>query len=530
MPFKCLVGCVSDYLANSPGLRKPINEAMLMPWVEISIIGEGKKISVGNFTARKSLASVQSFQFGVSNGNGITVEIIDEEGGSFSTFLSKITTGNLESGASRYLLQFQFGWATTSCVPGRDSTFGEAICCPVNGLQVNRSYRSCIHTMTVRSIGANINSGMFHFTITATDMTTDMFTTRSFDVRGRENSPMPLTQAIRELFRQFNVDVEFRRLVGPCNWEPMRFNVNGDSGCLPGVDVALLGPCGTWRSVGRNPIQAAREWLNGCLTDRRRGIVSFWDLRPNQPRPTLVFMEATIPRCNEVQQGQYHLGTYLVNGSNCSPVISFTPEIKYLNPLSGVVGSGGVGGTAGNALMSSSFREQGPEPCLRGNTASTFQGFQNPVYANDNWFSLYGNQGLHILSAAKLENLRSNLINPGITAELKVQGDPSFDTPVLLQGHYIGIIYLNPFRAVSTGNGCDYLSTGCQRELSNTNWMVRKVFHEIREGSFVTTMSLILAAPGSEINRDAPLGGMRGAPTIPQDNNNRLPANNNGRL
>ena len=473
MAWNCLAGCIPAY--SRVGIRKPLNDPMIMPWVEVWFKDNAnKKISVSNISSRNSKAIIESFQFGMSNGTGVNMEIIDEEGGEFSNFLCKITTGNLESGAEKYKLQFRFGWATMDC-DGSGRTFRESLCCPAEAVDGGNSYSSCIHTMTVRSITANVSNGVFKFNVEAADMTMDMFTTRDYKVYGTSKGPIPITQAIREMFNQYNIDVKFQRQGNAsCSVEDMTFKLDagGVASLVGGLGIIgnvigqaavsemmkSQGPIGVWSANGMNPIQAARSWLNRCVTERNKGIIWFWDLAKDQPRPTLVFFESTIPNCNEVSEKlDYHLGTYIVNGGACSPVISFTPEIKFT--MDQVMS----GGTVGDSTTTGAFNVQGPEPCLRGNPRHR-NGFQMGQNGGNNQIARIP---LRILNDNFLENQRANLLSVPISADLRVQGDPSFDTPVLLQGHFVSIVYINPMNIgkvtgpIPTSGETDFLANGC---------------------------------------------------------------------
>jgi hypothetical protein len=532
-----------------------------MPWVEVRITGrDGVSVSVGNFSSGEKKAAIKSFQFGISNGNGCTIEVLDEEGGEFSTFYEKISTGNLDSGTRSFVLEFEFGWATMSCEDG-GSTLNQQHCCPTgpleptfagfgvpgigspgfnpfNGLTgggigafdspiavsvrpsgVRQGLRSCRHTMTVRNIICNVANGVFKYSIEGADMTTDMFSTRSPETFGRDTvgGEMYLTDAIRSLFREFNVDVDFYRLEGTCRPEAMRWRVTRPG---PSPDLqATRGPLGRWSALNRNPIQASRAWLSEHLTDRNKGIVTFWDTT-KLFRPRLIFLEANDLSCSDVRDTlQFHVGTYIVNGGACSPVLSFTPQLEYVPNSLGV----GTGGAGGGATMPTMFRETGPEPCLRGSPSMRFQGYHNPGFVETHTaFTSYGRDGIREASDAKLIHARANLYaNRGITAELRVQGDPTFDTPLLMHGHYVSIVYINPFRVkpikLNGKDYCDWVSrSSCSNMLSNSNYMITGVSHEIKEGHFSTTLKLRLATPGIDIGRDLPIGGMPGGPTIPR--------------
>lgn len=514
MPFQCLQGCVKDYYRINPGLRKALREEVIMPWVEMWITENNSDklvVSVSNFSARTFRASIQSFQFGISNGNGATIEILDEEGGQFYQFFRKISTGNMESGFTKFSLKFQFGWATMSCENG-GQTFGASVCCSKDGAFSTRNYQSCKHTATIKAITCDVSQGFFRYTIEAVDMTEDMFSTRDFKHRGTNPRPMPITTALIEMFGQWNIAVKFKQLAGPCNPVDLVWAKNTGNKTPAGADVSKTGPWGTWPPLGRNPIEAARAWLNECLSAAGRGLVLFWDTGDKVTRPTIVVAESRLPHCQDVRvQDQFFLGTYIVNGGQCSPVISFTPEIRF-NPWHALAGTSG---TTGDALMGQAFREKGPAQCTFGKTPNMKQqGLQATQVPSLNFFANYGRNALDIMSRNKMENLRANTVNPGIHAELRIQGDPSYDTPVLLLGHYIGIVVINPFRIKNENGKTNWVSTGCERELSNTNWMIEKVSHEIKDGQFTTTLRIILAEPGLDIGYSFPVGGMPGAPKL----------------
>jgi len=512
-PWNCLAGVGTDKEKDAGRIRKPLNSESIMPWVKCTLIndsliaiGENPTISVSNISSKTIKACIKSFQFGMSNGNGATIEIVDEEGGQFRAFFDKISRGNVYQPNS--FVEIEYGWATMDCKGNGFMPPPPKQCC-VDAAKAGQAMRSCKHRMLVRSITCNVSEGMFKYSVECTDMTMDMFTTRTKFVAGTAAEQQYLVTAIRGMFAQWDINVDFKQVKGPCTVEDLEFNpANGKS-----ADVSQkLGPRNLWRSEGRNPIQAARTWLNDYVSKKTRGFVSYWD--SSQSKPTLVFLEANNIKCNEPASDRFNLGTYLVNSGTCSPVISFSPKIRFVMDQM----YNNTGGTAGGALMPSSFSIEGPEPCLRNNAARNTetkeQGLQVPFTGNDRTLNVFGfNLGAKIASDHNLINSHANPLSPGITAELKIQGDPTFDNPVLLQGHYLTIIHFNPSRvgkarapALNAGS-FDWTNIIQNNDLSNKNWMIMKVFHEIRDGSFTTTMELKLAAPGYDIPIGRQLGG-----------------------
>jgi hypothetical protein len=95
-------------------------------------------------------------------------------------------------------------------------------------------------------------------------------------------------------------------------------------------------------------------------------------------------------------------------------------------------------------------------------------------------------------------NERANKIYENIEAEMRIQGDPQLDDMMKLKTKTVAIIVINPFHLASGANGIDWLvPSPCNDVLSNKNWRVTGVSHEIKEGSYTTTLKLFLNSPGS---------------------------------
>lgn len=478
--WNCLAGCVKGYTPGGEGrIRKPLPEASFMPWVQVTVTdGGGKSVSVANKSSKENKACIKSFQFGMSNGNGATIEIVDEEGGRFTNFLNKISTGNAKAATANWVLDVKFGWVTTDCNGTVNFQDTNNQCCAI-ATGGGRARTSCSHRFLIRNVSVNVANGMFKYSIEATDLTMDVFTTRTGFVGGTDQEGQHLKVAIRNMFQQWNIKVDFMQLDGPCKIVPLEFQNMNDP------KSKELGPVGVWRAMYRNPIQAARAWLNSHVSARGRAFVSYWDSSTEGP-PTLVFLEANDMNCNQKNSREFNLGTYIVNGGACSPVLSFTPQIQFV--MDQVFDK--TGGTIGGSLTSQHIKTQGPEPCTAGTTATFEQGWHIHTSETDNDHRLWGKNG-KIPHDNQLKTSRANMLSPPITAELRIQGDPSFDRPVLLQGHYVSVVYFNP--ATITGNGkdgCEWSTMLCNAEISSEEWLIWKVSHEIKEGSFTTTLKL----------------------------------------
>jgi hypothetical protein len=111
-----------------------------------------------------------------------------------------------------------------------------------------------------------------------------------------------------------------------------------------------------------------------------------------------------------------------------------------------------------------------------------------------------------------------------ISAELRIVGNPKLDKILLLIGSTVGIAVVNPFNVTSSTLGCEWRVSGgealaqssCNAVLSNKRWVVKGVAHDIREGSFITSLNVYLPAPGQELAPNAPLGGNDSGHRMPQ--------------
>ena len=78
----------------------------------------------------------------------------------------------------------------------------------------------------------------------------------------------------------------------------------------------------------------------------------------------------------------------------------------------------------------------------------------------------------------------------------------------------LSLIVINPFH-LKTQNlvlrdvGCpEWLAQpACNPVFSNKNWQIQGVNHQIKGGSYITILKLMLAAPNVELSRDSTLGG-----------------------
>ena len=112
-------------------------------------------------------------------------------------------------------------------------------------------------------------------------------------------------------------------------------------------------------------------------------------------------------------------------------------------------------------------------------------------------------------------------INSLIEADLVIQGDPSLDDPYTVRGASCGIIVIAPYH-LESGLDCPDWSppsgslagSNCITQMSNSNWFIKGVSHEIKPGSYTTTLHVYMTTPGGTSDEGSPLGNDPGADTI----------------
>lgn len=205
---------------------------------------------------------------------------------------------------------------------------------------------------------------------------------------------------------------------------------------------------------------------------------------------------------------------------NCSPVLSFNPNIKYNFILASR--AGGTSSTVtGEKIKASAARTVCSQT---GSGRGNRTGVPNPTNGIDQSANVSQQTQENVLL-----HTAANLITFAIEADLKVQGDPSdyYCSPIFGYGRTVGIVFINPFFLIQPsmddsacpcwaqvgcnpkfgGEGCNTCTTtnsACNDILTNKGWFILGADHQIREGSYVTTIKLILPAPGAELNDAQP--------------------------
>jgi hypothetical protein len=484
-----LSGCVSKFIENN-NLRQPLDGNTVLPWVKVGFFvnGEnntkkrGAEITVGNDSAKSlnNTAVIKSFEYGSSNGAQCTLEILDEQGSTFHLFINKIAT-DIAKISGTLSMMVQWGWVKQTC-DGNPQFEGE-----------NSPILQFIPThMDVKYEGTKIR-----FFIVGQDIFQPIFASRSQIVIGDDElAPTEIKDAIGKLFSEREPKVPQNKI------RYLRHDDKGELDREKEWEFDKKTPTGTWHAENRNKLSAAMSWLEGYSTDAQKGFYPCWDAETQE----LLFLED--PRTGETESEKKlpdsfpSLGTFVVGGGGASRVLSFTPKINWISSFA----TGGVGGGTGGTASAKTVQKKGKD--------DQDDGLSQNIPIADHQVGTYGPKGVSegvsdsvdkntSINAFFSQNTQGLI---GLTAELKVQGVPNREFVIVYQAMMkrVSVVVIGPFRLGGTGCGEFLADSTCNAVLSSKNWVCMAVHHSIREGSYVTTLELMLPKPDFMAERTEP--------------------------
>jgi hypothetical protein len=484
----CLAGCVADYKCGLLEEKGPagVEGESFAPWAYVQIGGVGQEIiTVGNESYKLSpnTACLKSLEVGWTDTPLVTIEIVDEAGGRMGAIVDGIRKCVTASQGIGTEMIFQFGWVLSTC-EGMSQRIPSG------------RFRSQMLNLEV-----SYAEGKIKYRITGSAASPIFEDMREDGTLGEDDKKISLETAIENICQR-NPPVTVRY----CELQP--------DGKLKDVKFKWYkhppgGPLGCWQADNQNRIATITKWLEDYRLDdgtwSGKGVVPYFS---PEKYDELVLLKDPSPKSDEVFAcGQNHLGTFIVNGGKCSTVIEFSPTFNWIK---GAANFSAGGGTSGPGSSTNNFSEDSKdEPeSEHGPTA----GLQQQVTISQQAWDAYGpseawrqtsrSQQAH----ARAGRLTEVAVNP-IEADLRILGDPREKFCTFAGGKYVSIVAINPFHL--QGNGCgDWLSMPvCNQILSNKMWQVLGINHSIKEGSYITTLKLKLAPPGTEVNGTVELGG-----------------------
>ena len=479
--------CLSKYDCDV-GLKRAPEEAVYTPYCALWVAGKEIVLRTGNESAPSTNhhTLIKSFEYGCQAGTGgcgVKFEIIDEGGVLYKQLvqgLNKDISFTLSAVTGVNSCEVEFGWIVVGCNGEWRKITNKDLGSPLFFLPKN--------------VETTFEGGLIKFTFEATDLFTRSADTRLENNSAGDDDKIHLKQAIQKLFR--NKDPEFEQVrfenqFGDSEEGDFEFEGNKD------------GPRGTWKTSQESQIECARKWLNQVKTKEKKGCLIMYD--PGKKGAVVKEKPDDTGCC-----GDNNLGTYIVNGGNNSPVISFNPSFKWnlgANSSSGGISGAGASGRQDVKAVEKEEEEEGKKIQNTGTETGPTNDqskneWEDPSVQTENSESSY---------QANLEAAKPFEVLPNITAELRIIGDPTFNNPVFLTGKWISIIVIDPYYIAGgelDNTSCEWMSKPtCNPILSNKKWMIIGANHQIQSGSYVTTLKVSLATPNIDIYASDTLGG-----------------------
>ena len=476
---------------------------VLAPWVAITFTDERNEfITVSNnsstHTGPKNCAVITSFNLGGSNGTEVRLTISDTQGGEFTTFLNNLCTDwKCLKPTSLNSMKLQFGWVKSSC---------DSVITPVS--------RSDCYFVTMTRIETDINNGNFNFTIVGNDVA-GQSTLGSVvkDMGGKGDQAMHLIHALLELWTN-----TVPPTVGGINFMLLDKTTSKFDKTKTNPEMEMpeifdgkdpkskqLGPLGVWQANSQDKLKITKRWLDESKSKNNKP----WAFRSdvsNPGNPIQFFEYDPAPPKNTAE---INLGTFIVNGGSYSNVLEFNPKFQwnFASLPSGTTGA------LGDNKLDGMGTEGGKNPGTQDNPSTQQPGAGGVTTTNASEGQIDRDGSLAVKNTAELETIAKTEGNGkvtmgSITADLIIVGDPNLIKPQdAMAGKRVTIIFMNPFHLISSGNSSEWLAKpACNEILTNSNWMVKSVNHQINAGRYITTLGLFLDAPGIE----TPIGGSVG--------------------
>lgn len=477
----CDVDCLADYSCDQNPIS-PENGAIFSPYVLLHF-GEDE-ISVGNQSSEnfRNHAAITSFQIGATPGDGgcqAIFEIVDQGGVAYRQIIRGLNKTATNTQIELSQIYVDFGWTIKDC----DGSIRKLTVQTLTGKVIR---------LLLSHVEQTFESGLVKLKVTLSNplIHTVPDTRHNDDIGGEgPNEGVTLKQAIKILFTQRHPkfdDVKF-------------FARDGSELQFTGgpANAAGDGPLKRWPCNQMNSLSICRNWLNAVRSKDGNGTIITYESNTN----SIVIMED--PITSGCCPSRRSLGTYIVNGGNCSPVIEFMPAIKW--PLGMLPGGGKVAGGATSGKNDTDETTPPKEEIAGVQTAiAPSEDLSKAIPPADQAQELAKNHAANAKANAPFA-----LNWPvGLEAELKIMGDPRYGDFLTLIGAFVSIIVINPFRIDDQCRwGVALSESNCNSILSNKNWFLLGADHQIQGGNFTTTLKVSLLEPNRQAPADQALGG-----------------------
>lgn len=473
-------------------IAKPLPAAMKSAFVNLILYNEDRFIGVGNKSSPyfNNRVWIKSLNFGGQSSQGAEVTIVDTSGNDFNVFLNNLYKDACTSKANNCLLEF--GWLMTTC-SGQTLKYSTAnvsksiYAKPLMKRNPAGLMGFAIHQLEVQSDA----SGCWVYNLKLTAQANMLTRSKVAQPIGSDNHKLPLKDAANQMLRRVCKDTRRQNQAqayffrdNETFFEPYGF-LNSDGG--------FLGPKSVWDANRMNPVAALRTWMNSVTTDRRLGSTFFTD--PSIADPNIIALEASDDICDPnlssicPGRGKKAKLIYLVNASDCTPVINFQPKVQY--QAGSKAQGGGTSTTSAKSVRARDCRNSDPNDTtgiqVQVTVPSASINYRAPSRAIDS--EAYAMGANLVANATRMQSTN-------IVADLQIEGDPRYTSVATSQGTIIGIIYFNhpAARSSATANNliCDWLAYPVVNNVfSSTEYQVNGSSHSIGEdGVYTTTLKV----------------------------------------
>jgi hypothetical protein len=466
----CLAGCIKDYAEGTlfDNIPDNLSAQNFSPYIKADLISAGIGITVGNksYPYRKNKAIIKSINFGFGDSVEGSIEIIDEEGGSFALFMDYLLKCPKDSEIDRSIIKLQVGWTTANC-----NNFSK------------RTSESPIVESIIIDAQTSISNGLIRFTLNFSSKDKILQNSREAKIFGEEvgGRKMKLNDAIDQLaaieprlqviHARYNDDGRLQILPEGHKWSPVEE------------------PKTSWQTDNLDRYSVIQKWIESYRVNNgggEKGILVTHSLL----KPDVIYL---LEDPGEIGEGsnERQIGTFIANGGNCSGVLEFSPSVNFTAPMP----SKAVGGSTNPMGSENELKRKQKEKNELENT-----GTQQTIVISQQAIATMGREASVNVNKSQNKHSEANQITDinfekPIEAELKIVGttDQRFWTSVLT-GLSIGIVVINPFHIQEKNNDCgDFLRTSsCHPIFSSKKWKLMGITHVIQEGSFVTTLKVML--------------------------------------
>ena len=463
-----------EFLCTYPDL--PPAGHIFAPFIELQIRDMFFKTGNESYLADPHKMAIKSMQYGLSQGNGgikVDFELVAEGSTGYREIVDRLNKAIGEATTDIQQNKFRFGWLRKFC--GSEAVIPQPASPWILILPTKMS--------------ANIDGGVAKIKVECNDLLYRSFSRRIQENKGDEDNLFDLKTAIRELCSTNDpvMEVEFRNFTG-----------DGEIEFKNSSDPEGNGPKGVFQGNQLPLLSTIRNWLNTTPTVNKRGCYFQYD----PVNAKLIIQED--PECKSNQENCDQCAvkaSYIVNGGNCSPVISFSPNIEYVLDAGGGGGGSGSPSTGQNQFAQPTTDEKPIENSGSGNQTSINADTRTvpPEAQAEN-----AKEGIAVnTSANKKLDLRQ-----AIEGELTIMGDPSWHEITGILARYVSIAVVSPFSLGGEKGECQWLAKPpLNVVLSNKKWFVKGVDHQIESGKFVTKLKVTLAAGAAELPVGSSFGG-----------------------